>query len=1204
MACLSTQRGSSSSSSTLRWRYDVFLSFYGEDTRNSFTDHLHALLKQKGIIVFRDDEKLERGKYISDELLKAIQESMYAIVAIFKNYAFSKWCLIELAQMVECMRDTGLTILPIFYHVHPSHVGKQTGSFAEAFASHEKDPKVDIGKIQKWRATLRDVGKISGWHVQQDTPKSIVVEEISRKILGGLCPNFLNVSKDFVGGESRVEEVMTLLSKRLDDVQFLGIYGMGGIGKTSLSKAIYERISYQFEASCFMTGIRELSRSTTHGLVYLKKELIFEILAEGEMSILNDHRLSKVIKNNLRTKKVFIVLDDVDREEQLEALAGSKGWFGKGSRIIITSRDRHLLNRYVDDTYEVEVLNNAEALQLFSWKAFKKPHPEENYVKLSKDVVSYAQGLPLALEVFGSYLYGRRIEFWISARDQLKEKPKAKILDKLKISFNGLEEDSEKQLFLDIACFFIGKHRDSIRHYYSDNDMDVLVDKSLLTISWQGLWMHDLLRKMGQQIVDCVSAEEPGKRSRVWRYEDVLHVLKNNTGTDAVKGIVLHLPFWKNERLNVEAFSKMKNLKILDITTKDYFADLYYICDSTRMHTTLEWHLCVMKMPKYPFESLPINFQPNNLVELTMLHSCIKQLWDGRKSFNKLKRINLSYSKNLIETPDFSGIPNLEILNLKHCTSLSKVHPSIGFLTKLKWLDLEYCESLESVADEIKSKSLEYLDLSNCSRLNKLPDFVDNLTTLDYLHLGGTAIKELSLSFTSLSSLKYLYISNCSRPKKFPEDLISGLECQTHLWVAGSGSDLISILMPNSFSSLSSLTDLQLSNCNLSDGAIPNDLCCLSSLLDLNLSGSKFTRIPDIWQLSKLDELDLSHCNLLDGVIPNDLSGIASLSVLKLSGNNFTRLPDSVAQLSRLCELDLDDCSRLQELPKLPLELKQLYIKACPLLKMFYDQMDVWTSNEILRSTDCSFVAAYIDCDSKPFKTLYLHPRSPLWIESNVEEDIANELECGLALLGSGIPEWFNDKSTNSSGTIQMHTDLGSDEDEWDEWDEWKGYALFIVYEFHVPDSNRKKQKVHEHGNSNSRIFDGGNPNFPYFVCQFQANEVDLGEPLVLCDHRVPSVKPSGFWVYIPARWFRNRFDGGWSNLEASITTSSLNVEVKECRARVVHEHDTSKFYQVLNRISPSGLDSESGWNFFLYLTNDYYLNVIGPIMGKKIKER
>jgi hypothetical protein len=367
--------------------------------------------------------------------------------------------------------------------------------------------------------------------------ESEVVEEISKRISSGLGPNFSNVSKDFVGIECRVEEIITLLGIGLDDVRFIGIYGMGGIGKTTLSKAIYERVSHQFEASCFIAGIRK-ETITSDGLVYLQKQLISEILMEREINIWNEFGASRMIANRLRNKKVFIVLDDVDGEKQLEALAGSHGWFGEGSRIIITSRDRHLLNRYVDDTYEVKVLNDAEALQLFSWKAFKKSHPEEKYVQLSRDVANYAKGLPLALEVFGSFLFGRRMDFWISARDLLKENPNAEILDKLKISFNGLD-DLQQKLFLDIACFFNGANIDSITHklesfgYYPNINIEVLADKSLISISRGRLWMHDLLRKMGQKIVDDES-EEPGGRSRLCHDKDVICVLKNDT----VSGLV------------------------------------------------------------------------------------------------------------------------------------------------------------------------------------------------------------------------------------------------------------------------------------------------------------------------------------------------------------------------------------------------------------------------------------------------------------------------------------------------------------------------------------------------------------------------------------------------------------------------------------------------------------------------------------------
>ena len=144
----------------------MFLSFCGVDTCKNFTDHLYTTLKQKGIITFRDDGKLERGKYISLELLKAIKESKYAIIFLSTNYAFSKWCLIELAKIVECMKKTRLTVLPVFYHVEPSYVRNQmSDNLAETFAKHVEETKVKTEDVQAWKAALKDVGGIAGWHV-------------------------------------------------------------------------------------------------------------------------------------------------------------------------------------------------------------------------------------------------------------------------------------------------------------------------------------------------------------------------------------------------------------------------------------------------------------------------------------------------------------------------------------------------------------------------------------------------------------------------------------------------------------------------------------------------------------------------------------------------------------------------------------------------------------------------------------------------------------------------------------------------------------------------------------------------------------------------------------------------------------------------------------------------------------------------------
>lgn len=147
-------------------RYDVFLSFRGEDTRKTFTDHLYAALLRKGIRTFQDDRKLQRGESIAAGISKAIQQSKSSLIVFSRNYAFSSWCLEELVQIVECKHKSGHRIFPIFYDVDPSAVRKQTGSFRKAFDKHKWTFWKDNSKLQRWRSALVEVANISGWNVK------------------------------------------------------------------------------------------------------------------------------------------------------------------------------------------------------------------------------------------------------------------------------------------------------------------------------------------------------------------------------------------------------------------------------------------------------------------------------------------------------------------------------------------------------------------------------------------------------------------------------------------------------------------------------------------------------------------------------------------------------------------------------------------------------------------------------------------------------------------------------------------------------------------------------------------------------------------------------------------------------------------------------------------------------------------------------
>ncbi|XP_062172360.1 disease resistance protein RUN1-like [Alnus glutinosa] len=555
MASMTSETASSSSSSSSslpqrEYQYDVFLSFRGEDTRNNFTSHLYAALDKKGIKTFRDNDELERGRPIRPDLLIAIEESRFSIIILSRNYASSTWCLDELAKIVECMKQTRLTVFPVFYDVDPSDVRQAgrgsllvhqkmkqktgTGSFAQAFAEHSKENRE---RVQRWRDALIEVADASGWHVK-DRPEAEVIEEIVVEILDKLNSIVrMIVSDDIFGIESRVDKMLnSYLGIGVDDVRFVGICGMGGIGKTTLARAIYERITCQFEANCFLANVRE--EAGKNGLVALQKQLLSNtIQTKSSINIQNDYEGANVIRNRLRCKKVLIILDDVDQLEQLRALVKHRCWFGGGSRIIVTTRNKRLLIEHdvaEDGIYEAMGMNYNEALQLFCQKAFKEDSPPKDFVELSKKFLNYAKGLPLALEVLGSSLYQRSEDVWKSMLRKLKEIPDEKIHDKLQISFDGLS-DLEKKIFLDIACFFKGEDKDRVEDilesfgFHPKIGIDNLINKSLITISSKRLQLHDLLEEMGREIVRRESCEEPGGRSRLWLWEDIHHVLTNNT---------------------------------------------------------------------------------------------------------------------------------------------------------------------------------------------------------------------------------------------------------------------------------------------------------------------------------------------------------------------------------------------------------------------------------------------------------------------------------------------------------------------------------------------------------------------------------------------------------------------------------------------------------------------------------------------------
>ena len=250
---------------------------------------------------------------------------------------------------------------------------------------------------------------------------------------------YFQVSKYPVGIESHVKEVKSLLDiEKKDSTYMVGIVGTGGIGKTTLAKAIYNSIASRFEGSCFLENIRETC-GQKGGLNDLQNKLLSKILGGSSQIVDNDDQGVTLIEKRLHLKMILLVLDDVDKSVQLEKLAGKKDWFGLGSRIIITTRDIHLLRAHdqVEFPYLLKELDHDEALQLFSWNAFKSDKPNGSYDEVVKDAIRYCGGLPLALTVLASALKGRNILYWKRKLDEYKRIPNNDIQKVLKISWGN-----------------------------------------------------------------------------------------------------------------------------------------------------------------------------------------------------------------------------------------------------------------------------------------------------------------------------------------------------------------------------------------------------------------------------------------------------------------------------------------------------------------------------------------------------------------------------------------------------------------------------------------------------------------------------------------------------------------------------------------------------------------------------------------------
>ncbi|KAF8021014.1 hypothetical protein BT93_G1429 [Corymbia citriodora subsp. variegata] len=515
-----------------RWVHDTFISYKQADTRN-FVSHLHDALEQKKIKAFVDCS-LERGLEIAPAINKAIEQSRSAIVVVSQTFVSSPWCLDELDKILECKEKKGQLVFLIFMDVDPREMREQSGLFRRIGQSEKGFGQENADKVRRWRDALRKAGNLTGWPLgdrfEAEFIKS-VVEKISTR-LSHSCTNLLAFQP--VGLNSQVQALYSLLQLEKEEVRIVGISGTGGIGKTTLVRALYHQIADQFDRSCFLANVKDIS--SQDGLVKMQETLFGDILGGGVSELGNDiNMVINFMRSKLQNKRVLLVFDDAEGLlEPLSKLIESIN-LGLGSRVIFIPRHEETLIGLPGEIYKVRPLDDDQALELFSWNAFQERHPKTDYKMLSNCFISFSKGLPLLLTTMGSFLNGKSVKEWQKVFDQLKEIPQGKVHQILRIAIDGLEAN-ERMIFLDIACFLNGYDKEEVIKslyqccVYANSGIDILAQKSLIYIDENNkLWMHGMFQEMGRRMVIQECPENPSKRSRIWRHGDAQQVFSQNS---------------------------------------------------------------------------------------------------------------------------------------------------------------------------------------------------------------------------------------------------------------------------------------------------------------------------------------------------------------------------------------------------------------------------------------------------------------------------------------------------------------------------------------------------------------------------------------------------------------------------------------------------------------------------------------------------
>jgi hypothetical protein len=793
-------------------QYDVFLSHCGEDCKRDFAAMLKQELERAGIRCFLDERDLQLGDHATKEMLSAMERAHFGIAILSKGFFLREWCLKELQTFVKRKN-----LVPIFLGIGPGDLQNVLEEGPAVWEGFKKFPMLR----EEYGRVVGAAGAFTGQRLEAldgfwDTciwqVKKLLLRLLG-KVEGGLQ---LSEAGLLVGIDKHVTKLKQLsgvpvgleedASRVLPEggavgsggnngreIGIVGVKGMGGVGKTTLAKGLYDDPDVREFFGGKMCWVEVNQGPSEDRICKLQKQILWE-LCERKEEIGNPTTGRAKIRSCLSGAKVLVFLDNVWDEKGSNRVLLPQ-CLGPESRIVKTTRDEKLIGSS-GDKYDLDVLDQEAACELFCWHAFSEREPPSRLQHFVWRATTCCGGLPLALELVGARVaeetrflkYASLERWWEALLRRLERRQLGKmtvgrresVLENLRLRFDALPNQGLKDAFLLLAGMWLdveefretkavveklaaalyGNARDP--NQQAQQTLEELKCRSLLkvvetfeydTSRKEGrvsrVTIHDLLSDMGSGIVNEKEGDtDQARKFCRWVGKDRLRWPESGTA------------LWEHQIVSACKNPKMPALFFSSITKIKSFT-LHYIHN-----------------PQLPKLSPGLDN-----CRLLSIQSCSGEVLgeDSLTGLENLHHLELTSCREITKPPSLSGLLNLHHLNLSNCRGLT-VPPVLAGLKNLQFLYLNGCQRLRSPPVLKGLRNLQHLNLSFCSRLMAAPDLA-GLKNLQHLAMSSCYGLTEPPAVAGLQNLQHLDLRKCMSLSEAPN--VSDLQKLQYLDLRG-----------------------------------------------------------------------------------------------------------------------------------------------------------------------------------------------------------------------------------------------------------------------------------------------------------------------------------------------------------------------------------------------------------------------------------